>query len=278
MRKTFVAIVFAIALAATTVGQKLTAEEVVSRHLQSIGSDEARKTARTRIISGGSTVAFLTEPKGQATGRAVLASDGPKNLIGLSFPSPIYPREQFGYDGNSFMAAFVTPGVRSSLGSFLMTHTLIFRQGLMGGALSSAWPLLSMSSNAAKLEDGGEKKVDNRILHMLNYHPKGGGDLQIHLYFDDAFHHVRTEYLRVIPAQTGSRAYTNVEEREIRYKMVEEFSEFKAESGLTLPHKYEIKFSVDSTGGTFSGEWKIDLNKFTFNEPIDPAAFTISGN
>jgi hypothetical protein len=70
----------------------------------------------------------------------------------MSFYSPVYPREQFAFDGSRFMAAFVTPGVRSSLGSFLMIHDFIFKQGLMGGTLSSAWPLLDLSVAKAKLE------------------------------------------------------------------------------------------------------------------------------
>src|SRR5258707_5178455 len=106
--------------------QKLTPEEVVTRHLESIGSAKERGTVKTRIISGTSQVVFHTTPIGQAVGRAVLASDGVKNLIGMSFPSPVYPREELGFNGNSFIAAYSTPGARSSLGSFLMTHHLSF--------------------------------------------------------------------------------------------------------------------------------------------------------
>src|SRR5207249_10370580 len=126
-------------------------EEVVANHLESIGSAKERAAVRTRIISGTSQVIFRSPPPGQAVGRAVMASEGTKNLIGMSFPSPVYPREQLGFNGNSFIAAFVVPGVRSSLGSFLMTHALIFKQGLMGGTLSSAWPLLELASHGPRL-------------------------------------------------------------------------------------------------------------------------------
>jgi hypothetical protein len=255
---------------------KLTAEELVAKHLESIGSEKARTKNTTRIISGNSAVVFRTEPTGQAGGRAVLASEGIKNLIGLSFPTPVYPREQLGFDGNSFVAAFVTPGVRSQLGGFLMTHGVVFKQGLMGGTLSTAWPLLNLSSRNPKLEYAGTRKVDGRTLHELKYLPRGGSDLQVSLFFNqDTFEHVRTEYIRVIPAPTGSRAYANVEEREIRYKMVEEFSDFKKESELNLPHTYKIKLTVDSQSGTFAADWTIQLLQFMFNEPIDPASFTI---
>ena len=255
---------------------KMTPEELVARHLESIGTAKARASVTSRIIAGTSMVIFRTPPPGQATGRAVLASEGPRNLIGMSFPSPVYPREQLGFNGNNFMAAYVTPGVRSVLGNFLMTHALVFKQGLMGGTLSTAWPLLDLTVRNPRLEYAGLKTVNNRTLHELKYLAHGGSDLQISLFFDPAtFQHVRTEYERVIAAPTGDRAYTNIEEREIRYKMVEEFSDFKNEAGLTLPHTYKIKLLVDSKGGTFLADWEITLTQFTFNERIDPNSFTI---
>ena len=263
----------------SSASDKITPEELVARHLESIGTEKARTAITSRVIAGSSTVVFHTEPKGQATGRAVLASEGVKNLIGMSFPSPVYPREQFGFNGNSFMAAFVVPGVRSSLGSFLMTHNLIFKQGLMGGTLSSAWPLLELSSRSPQIEYAGQKKIDNRSVHVLRYLTRGGSDLQVNIFFDaETYQHVRTEYVRVIPAPTGSRAYTNIEERETRYKLVEEFSDYKIESGLTLPHTYKIRLDVDAQSGTFSADWALNLSRFVFNEPIDPASFTISAD
>jgi hypothetical protein len=261
----------------SSASDKLKPEELVARHLESIGSAKARAAITTRIISGTSQVIFRTPPPGQAVGRAVLASQGVKSLIGMSFPSPVYPREQLGFNGSSFIAAFVTSGVRSVLGNFLMTHDIIFKQGLMGGTLSSAWPLLDVTARGPQLEYAGTKRVDDRTLHELKYLPRGGSDLQIKLFFDQqTFQHVRTEYERVIAAPTGNRDYANVQERETRYKMVEEFSEFKSEGGLTLPHIYKIKLTVDSQGGTFLADWVINLTQFTFNEPIDPNSFSIS--
>ncbi|MCA1607064.1 MAG: hypothetical protein LC775_16700 [Acidobacteria bacterium] len=263
----------------SSTGQKLTAGELVAKHLEAIGPTKARASITSRIIAGNSLVVFRTPPPGQATGRAVLASEGARNLIGMSFPSPVYPREHFGYDGNRFMAAYVTPGVRSVLGNFLMTHADIFKQGLMGGTLSTAWPLLDLTARNPRLEYAGLKTVDDRKLHELRYLARGGSDLQVRLFFGEAtFRHVRTEYERVIPAPTGERAYSNIEERETSFKMVEQFSGFKDEGGLTLPHTYRIKLMVDAKGGTFLADWEITLTHFSFNERIDPASFSIGGD
>jgi len=265
--------------AAPQTAQKLKAEDVVSRHLDSIGDAKARAAVSTRIISGTSQVIFRTTPTGQASGKAVLASDGAKNLIGMSFPSPVYPREQFGYDGETFLAAYTVPGVRSTLGAFLMTHRLIFKQGLMGGTLSSAWPLLDPSLRGAKVEYKGLKKIDNRELQEIGYVPRGAGELTITLYFDpENFRHVRTEYNRVIAAGVGDRSMITAQGKETRYKMVEQFSDFRQEAGLMLPHIYEIKLSADSGTGSFLAEWTLKLTNFAFNEKIDPASFIISAD
>ena len=275
-------LVIALALLALVVpakpsAQKLKPEDVVTRHLESIGSAKARAAVRTRIISGTSQVVFHTTPIGQAVGRAVLASEDTKSLLGMSFPSPVYPREQLGFNGSAFMAAYILPGSRSALGSFLMTHSLIFKQGLMGGTLSSAWPLLDLTKRNAELEYSGEKKVENQMLHELKYVPRGGSDLQIRVYFDrDTFNHVRTEYERTIAGAMGDRSYvTPGNGRETRFKMVEEFSDFRKESELDLPHTYKINLITDTDAGTFLTDWTIKLTQFTFNEKIDPSSFTI---
>jgi hypothetical protein len=258
-------------------GQKLAASDVVSKHLDSIGPTKARAAVTTRIIAGTAQVIFRTTPTGQAIGRAVLASEGSKNLLGMSFPSPVYPREQLGFNGTGFIAAFVTPGVRSVLGNFLMTNDVVFRQGLMGGTLSAAWPLSELESRSARTDYVGTKKIDGHTLHQLRYLVRGGSDLKINLFFDrETFRHVRTEYERVIPAQIDTRSLTNVQTRESRYKLVEEFSLFKQEGELMLPHIYTIKLSVDTQGGTFVAEWTLKLIQFSFNEKIDPAAFSIT--
>ena len=268
-----------VAAAQSPKADKIKPEDLVAKHLDSIGTARSRAAVTTRIISGTSQVIIRTPPPGQAIGKAVLASEGVKSLFGLSFPSPVYPREQLGFDGNNFMAAFSTPGVRSGLGNFLMMHNVIFKQGLMCGTLSSAWPLLDLESHHAQIEYVGIKKVDDRALYELKYLPRANSDLKVTLFFDqETFRHVRTEYERTVSAPMGKVEYTNVQERDARYKMVEEFSLFKAEGGLMLPHVYTIKLSIDTVNGTYVAEWTIKLTQFEFNQKIDQSVFNVSAN
>ena len=268
--------VLALSIVSSVAAQKMTTEELVTRHLEAIGNARTRAGITSRIFSGTAQVIFRTAPAGQAVGKAVLASEGNKKLFGMSFPSPVYPREQLSFNGVNFMAAFATPGTRSVLGNFLMTNDTIFKQGLMCGVLSSGWPLLDAERRAAT-DYVGTKKIDGRVLHELRYSPRGTSDLKITLYFDATdFRHVRTEYERVIPAPMGKVEYSNVQEREGRYKMIEDFSLFKPEGELNLPHIYTIKLSVDTINGTFLAEWTIKLTNFEFNQKIDQAAFNVS--
>src|SRR4030095_4505638 len=87
-------VLFASGTPARSHSQKMKPEELVAKHLESIGPARSRGAITTRIIAGTSLVVFRTPPPGQAAGRAVLASDGIKTLIGMSFQSPVYPREQ----------------------------------------------------------------------------------------------------------------------------------------------------------------------------------------
>src|SRR6266513_2942248 len=169
--------------AGSLVAQKITSNEIIARHLESIGPAKSRAAITTRIISGTSQVIFRTAPAGQAVGKAVLASEGLKSLFGMSFPSPVYPREQLGFNGVNFMAAFATPGTRSVLGNFLMANDVIVKQGLICGALSSSWLLLDLSNRQAQVDYVGTRKIDDRLLHELKFNPHAVSDLRITLYF-----------------------------------------------------------------------------------------------
>jgi hypothetical protein len=266
-----------ISYARPAVAQKITAEQLIVSHLEAIGNAKARAAITTRIMSGTAQVIFRTAPAGQAIGKAVLASEGNKQLFGMSFPSPVYPREQLVFNGASFMAAFATSGTRSVLGNFLMANDVIFKQGVMCGVLSTGWPLLAAERRPATFDYVGTRKIDGRVVHELRYTPRGTSDLKITLYFDaENFRHVRTEYDRVIPAPMGRVEYSNVQEREGRYRMIEDFSLFKPEGELNLPHIYTIKLSVDTVNGTFVAEWTIKLTTFEFNQRIDQSAFNVS--
>ena len=274
-------------------GDKMRPEEIVAKHLESIGSAETRASVHSRIV-GGTVVATLTAPgTARFTGQAVLASDGDKNMLGMGFEKGGRFQERFGFDGREVTVGYAAPGVRGYWGDFLLTHPNVIKEGLVGGTLSDAWPLLNSSDKKAKLEYRGIKKIDGKSLHELKYIPHGSSDLEISLFFDtETFQHARTEYTRVISAGLGTGAIgtgrvtspsqsgavdASGQQRPTRYKMVEEFSDFTKESGLTLPHTYKIWLELDTQrNGSFRVDWAITLTEFAFNQPIPPATFNVN--
>jgi hypothetical protein len=57
--------------------------------------------------------------------------------------------------------------------------------------------------------------------------------------------------------------------------MVEEFSNFREENKLNLPHTYKVSLEILSGNGTTSYEWLMDLQRFAFNQPIDDKDFKV---
>ena len=257
--------------------QKMKPEEVIAKHLESVGAEETRKSVKSRVVQGTADVAFRAPTIGQATGRVVMASDGPRHVLAMGFDVAGYSQEKIAFDGEKAAVAFIKPGQRSNLGDFLLTHKNIISQGLLGGVLSQAWPLFDTAGMKAKVEYAGAKKLGDTLTHELKYSPRGGSDVRISLFFDaETFRHVRTEYTRTISAQMGANPDASGGQRESRYKMVEEFSNFSKEGGLTLPHAYLIRFDLDAPGGTsFRAEWKFGLAQFAYNQPIDPGTFVV---
>jgi len=273
---------FLVALAVTPsmvsrAGDKITAEQVVAKHLEAIGPAETRASIKSILAGGKATVTFRSPATAQLSGQVVLASDGKKNMVGMIFEDSKYSHEKFGFDGQEVTAGYVRPGVHSTLGDFLLTHKIILKQGVVSGALSTAWPLLNLSDKTAKLEYAGTKKIRDRSAHELRYLPRGGSDIEIRLYFDaENYHHLRTEYSRVITAQLGASIDASAAQRETRYKLTEDFSEFKRAGALVLPHSYKLQLELDTRGGTYLAEWKLALSDFDFNQTIPPSSFKLS--
>jgi hypothetical protein len=261
----------------TRAADKLKPEEVVAKHLEAIGAPETRASVTSRLVTGTVVANFRAPSVGQVPGRAVLFSKGAMHAIGMVFDGVAnYPQDKIGFDGEDVSTSFVLPGRRSTLGEFLMTNKSVVRQGLIGGALSQAWPLLDLESKKPKLEYAGLKKVGERPAHALKYLPRGGSDMNVTLFFDaETFQHLRTEYTRSLAAQMGTSPDNSARQSESRYRMVEDFSDFRKEGGLVLPHQYKLALEITLPGGSYKMDWDFALASFAYNQPIDPKSFDV---
>lgn len=271
-----IASVSVIMLAAALAGfaQKLKPEEVLAKHLDSIGTTEARSAAKSRIAVGEASAKFISTKDQVVVGRVVMASEGTKNFFGLNMNSTLYPGERFSFDGKDANVGYVQQNTRSLLGNFVQSNNMLLKESLLGGALSSSWVMSNMGDNKGKLWFDGLKKIDGKEVYALGYSRKGSGDITVTMYFDkDTFRHVRTEYKRTSSAGIGLRPEQSSGFSESRLKVTEDFADFKAENGLTLPHSYKLVYSISGQNGTTEIEWNFRLSEFAFNQALDPKTF-----
>jgi hypothetical protein len=147
---------------------------------------------------------------------------------------------------------------------------------LIGGTLSTAWPLFNTGAEMPKLSYAGTDKIDNRQVHKLKFDPRKSGGLQITLFFDaETFRHVRTVYQYVLAARMGKTMVESIRQLESRYQFVEEFSDFKKEGKLMLPHTYKIRYTIEEQTNTQMLEWVMNFSQFVFDEEIDDKAFSV---
>lgn len=255
--------------------QKMKAEDVLAKHLDSIGTAAAREATKNQIAVGEANITFTSPKNPPVVGRIVIASTAGKNFLGMSLNSVNYQQEKFVFDGSSVNVSFVKEGTRSGLGNFLLSNGKLLSESVFGGVLNSSWALLDMANKKSKLSFEGTKKIGDKEVYVLSYLTKGG-DVDINLYFDkETFRHVRTEYKRTSSAAIGTRPEQSSGFNETRFRVVEDFSDFKAEkNGLTLPHTYHILYNV--TGGSSGSteiDWNFNLTEFAFNQKLADDTF-----
>ena len=277
-RHLFTVFTFTLLTASIASAQKLKADEVVAKHLESIGTADARGAAKSMVAVGDAVVTFISQKNQTAQGRIVMASTGPKNFIGLQLNAVDYPGEKFSYDGNKAKVALVLNGKRSFFGNFVSSNEAILKESLMGGTLSLSWAL-SNAARKGKLSAEGIKKIDGREYYVLGYSPKGGSDIDVALYFDkETFRHTRTEYKYVSSAGIGATIDQSARQSETRLKVTEDYADFKDFNGLTLPQKYKVNYTITGANGTTEVEWAYAINEVEFNKPLDDKTFDADAN
>ncbi|HVO80159.1 MAG TPA: hypothetical protein VMT28_05480 [Terriglobales bacterium] len=281
-------------------------EDILSGYLASIGNPAARSAVKSRVVEGTTQFNVLTGGAGKATdGTSAIVSDGRKVQLMMKFPNSNYHGERFICDGNKVSVATATDAqTRSNFGNFVYIQDIVLREGLLGGELSTAWPLLDLEQRKAKLSYEGLKTIDGKQLHEVKYKPKKGQDVEIYLYFDpESYHHVLTVYklsIRpqlaqggqqnplAVPELGGGRGSSPLQgtvspdaaqagaQQETRYTVEERFSEFKAADGLTLPNHYTIHFMQEPQGGnTTILDWDTSANRILENVTLDPRNFQV---
>lgn len=238
-------------------GQKLSVEDIIAKHLDSIGSAQAREAVKSRFAVGTVEFAEMISRSVRIPGAAELSFTGRKTIVKFRFGQLSYPGEQFVFDGNRVDVAPIDVGSPSSLGRFIYEQTEMMSEGLLAGTLNADWALFDLKSRQAKLRYEGIKKGKDREQHAINYAPKkrsGPGELLIRLHFEPGtFRHTSTVYT-ITDRNSDSREI--VEER---------FDDFITLDGITLPHHWEIHYYKEPAAKPQDLRWDVKLTKIVHN-------------
>ena len=261
---------------------KLTADEIVSKHLASIGSLEDLAAAKSRVMVGDGQISTKIGASFILNGTGQIASQGDKVVYAMVFENTIYPYEKAAFNGSDVSVALPN-GKKTPLANYLTAQNSMLKEGLFTGALSTAWPLLDIKNKkSVKLEYAGTSKIDDRQCYKLKYSSSKTGDLKVALYFDsETFRHVRTEYEYTIEGHIGNGP-TDVRSssRTERYHLTEDFSDFQVAGKLTLPFTYKINITnelqIVSPAGNISRDWLFTVKNVYFGEQLKDESFKVN--
>jgi hypothetical protein len=284
-------------LAGSPSTQGLTPEALVAQHIKSLGGTDLLSSVHTHAFVGNSDVEFIQGMTGSIKGgSAMIAADGKKTAIVLKYRSVDYPQEYFSFDGENVSVGHIAPGQRSPLADFIFRFPGIMKKGFLGGTLSLGWPLLDKEGDFGKLKYSLEK-VEGKELYQLEWPKSTLGNVRIRMFFEpETFRHVRTEYdvriqedvsvqsdsqylgnMGVTSEDSDTAGYSNILRNDMIpdsiYRLVEKFEDYKKVSGMMLPHKYTLEYSLEGQGHSFIGNWTINATKFVFNNKLDPKIF-----
>lgn len=272
-------------------GQELTVEELLSRHLESIGPSEARGQIHTRRYVGQGEWRMVLGGVGHMAGPVSFASS--PDTCDFTFGgegSQQFTGERFRYDGKDADVKRSFQEQYSVLGQFMRRNRNILGEGLFGGTANLSWALLDTAARKPRMKYLGLKDVEGRKFHVLDYRPrKRKGETVIELYFDpETYRHVRTEYrerfigdigpgrdpnLVTVPGAPSDPAITMQEESQVRF--VETFEEFHPADGVMVPALWTLKLDVYNegrgSGGANSSEIEVGFQRVYHNGPIDDA-------
>lgn len=274
--RSFAASFFSIAvLAAASSAQNLKPQEIIDKHLAAIGTREKRDSIKTLMAVGLSEFESKV-PLVKGGGKAILVSDPEDLFFVLSLNSREYPFEKVGFFGDKVSLPYSFAGTRSLLGHFLAENSKILSDGLFSGIMSLRWPLFGLDKRKVRIESGGTKKIGGKKMNVLEFNPAGAAssELKTRLYFDsETYNHVRSEYRREISVGNVTFGQANQQGTSILV-LTEEFSDFKNEDGLNLPHSYRVTFQSNSNSSDYENSWGMKVSQYYFNQQLASDFFT----
>ncbi len=244
--------------------QKLTAEQIIEKHLTAIGGRETLAKFKTRVASG--TVRKENEPDAQFA----VMSEAPNRL------SAVYVFRDYDlrliFDGKS---ARIAPSFARQYGPLAAKYEEIVASGLMFNQMSLYNQIASTEPGKLKFEAKGSKKVDGRLAYVVQVQPNKGTANK--LYFDaETFMWVRTDYGKVSFSRE-LREFTNEVANQAGSEVTIDFyietTDFRDVDGVKLPFKFVQVMTSPILRQKSIGTVVGSVREYRHNIDIDPKMF-----
>ena len=253
-------------------GGQMRVEDLLEKHLGFLTDGKAPSSVDNRLVMGTCSFRVLIGRSASLSGPVNFLSQGNKVRLLVRFNDAGYSGENIIHDGKRIRVDQINPGARSQLGDFFYRFEEVVREGLVGGVLSTAWPLLDLERRQARLEYEGLKKIEGRELHEVTYRAKRPGEARVHLYFDpESYGHVLTIY-RVMVSRSGSVAIRTTRDR---FTLEESFGDFRSLDGWALPSQWSMKLTLQTDRGNSVSEWSMAIGNASHNQRMNPEYFKL---
>jgi hypothetical protein len=266
----------------------LSAEEIIAKHLASIGTPEAISAVKSRVFVGQARLTSRVGFVGQLIGQAQFASEGDNVLLAVVFNSNDYPYEKAAFNGKDVSVGRPN-GNSTPFGDFIKSNKAIVKEGLFGGVLSTAWAPLAKDSKL-KFASAGTAEIGERSYYKVKVSSGSLGDTKVVLFFDaENFRHVATEYNQTITVgiskgmkpgpesdlfgTTTTTGMANQQQTFITF--TERFSDFVKSGEAVIPMKYVVDYTYKESD-TKSLNLEVRFQDVYLNQDLGVEVFKVS--
>ena len=271
--------------------QKPSADEIIAKHRASFGNaDDIAKTKLRFAAGSGQLVIMPNRGPNTVNVTAYFASNSDDLKFMLTTEIWTVRKERIGIFSNKInIPSRDSNQPQGPLSDFLNNYDRTLTDRIFGGPVFSRWAFLSSTPLKGKFETEGKKRIGDRETWVVRYRPKDELTLGswIKLYFDvDSFRLLRTEYRQ----KETDIGFSYTEGAVIKnfplpsspaggmgwngWTLIEDFSDYRVEAGVMLPHKYTLSLSSDSNAGTYLYDYSIAITEYKILNEFPADTFT----
>jgi hypothetical protein len=254
--------ILCVAVLAADDKNKLSAAEVISKHLAAVGGPEAMAKIKSRVAIG------TARKDGDAAAPIAVMSEAPNRVSAICQFQDF--NWQLTYDGRKSIVRPILAGANVPV---MHKYEDMLATGTLFNDISLYNVLAGAEGDGVRFEAKGTKKVKGRPAYTVEMKK---GDHKALLYFDaESYMWVRTDYGSVSMTR-DMRAFTNAVEskdQESTYDFYVETSDFKQVDGVKVPFKFEIVATAPILKQKSVGTIVVTISEYRHNIDIDPKMF-----